>query len=207
VKYNFVFVPPMNTGTLPIESSVTISTHGIHLGKSLRDDLSIDSSTYIRIGLDEQAKAACLVPSPQDKTAFKYNKGLGGKILPKRLISLVGEKPYVSVEGGVIILTKSKPVAEAVDGAPEMIQKQEVVPEPSKEQKKRGRPKKQQAEEEVPDSVDAKDIPPSEEFKEMCANCEYHRDIPDQPGRIKCEKHGHTKNLDYYCFKYEAQLK
>lgn len=184
MKYNFTFIEPVNRGELPLESSVTITTRGIQAGKKLREVLKLDSFKYMQIGIDEQAKAVCLIPTNKPGS-FKAGGEFGGKNLAKRILTFLGRKPFVSVEDGVVILTAQKP--EKPEQPP--IYKEGEIEEP----KKRGRPKKEE--------------PKGEERKESCENCDYHKPIPGQAGRIKCEKIGQTKNVDDYCFHYVPELK
>lgn len=186
MKYNFTFIEPVNRGELPLESSATITTRGIQAGKKLREVLQLDSFKYVKIGIDEKAKAVCLIPTMNKPGAFKAGGEFGGTNLAKRIVVFLGRKPFVSVEDGVVVLTAKKP------------EKPEEPPiyKEGEEPKKRGRPKKE----------DAK-VEPKEERKDACENCDYHKPVPGQAGRIKCEKLGQTKNVDDYCFHYEPELK
>lgn len=189
MKYNFTFIEPVSRGELPLESSATITTRGIQAGKKLREVLNLDSFKYVKIGIDEKAKAVCLIPTTNKPGAFKAGGEFGGTNLAKRIVVFLGRKPFVQVEDGVVVLTAKKP--EKPEDPP--IYKEGEI---SEEPKRRGRPKRE----------DAK-VEPKEERKDACENCDYHKPIPGQAGRIKCEKLGQTKNVDDYCFHYEPELK
>lgn len=186
MKYNFIFITHQYSGLLPIEKSCTITKRGIQLGKNLRGALNLSTAKFVRIGVDEEAKAACIMPSDQSDAFKAAAYELGGRTVAKKLLPILGRKPYVTVEDGVAILTPEKPEIQP-EPKPE-IEVKEPIPV-AKERKTRGRPKK------------------NEDTPYRCENCSYSQPIAGVEGRIKCDKHGHTKNFDYYCFYYEPKLK
>lgn len=196
MKYNFTFIEPVNRGALPLESSVTITSRGVQVGKSLKEALNLYSFGYIKIGTDEQAKAACIMPTDQ-KDAFKNSGEFGGKNVASLLLTFLPRKPFVSIEDGVAILTADKPSVEPVEPtekpadpipAQAAVITSPVVQPEKEEPKRRGRP-------------------PKKEPKDACGNCDYHKPVPGQDGRVKCEKHKLIKNIDEYCFHYSPELK
>ncbi|MGH0054171.1 MAG: hypothetical protein ACQ5SW_12345, partial [Sphaerochaetaceae bacterium] len=176
MKYHFNYFIPKAAGILPLEESVTITKRGIQAGKKLREALGFEKYKYVRIGIDEAVSTACIEPTIEKDGAFSITREFGGKYASEKLLEVVGKKPYVTIESGVAILSPPGPVENKTKG--------DTLPkEATTTLKKRGRPPKIEV-----------------DTKESCLTCDYHQQIVGTTARIKCEKTGHTKNFDDYCF-------